>query len=155
MEYVTYEEFKKMDIRIGTIRAVEPVEGTDKLLKCQVDFGLKPVFLKTGSPEHPEESGVVELKPVSRETSLPEESVKQNTLPEMEPDIRQIVSGVREYYPEYQSLVGKQVLYIVNLEPRTIRGVESQGMLMAVDGKDNSPVFLVPETEVNSGSKVR
>ena len=41
MEYVTYEEFKKMDMRVGTIRAVEPVEGTDKLLKCQIDFGEK------------------------------------------------------------------------------------------------------------------
>lgn len=111
MEYVTYEEFKKLDIRVGTIKNIEPVEGTDKLLKCQIDFG--------------------------------------------EENLRQIVSGIREYYPEYEKLIGKQVLYIVNLEPRTIRGVESQGMLMAVDGKDGNPVFLIPEVEVNPGSKVR
>jgi methionyl-tRNA synthetase len=111
MEYITYEDFKKMDIRVGTISAVEPVEGTDKLLKCQVRFG--------------------------------------------EDDVRQIVSGIREHYPEFEGLVGKQVLYIVNLEPRTIRGVESQGMLMAVDGKDGKPVFLTPEVEVDHGSKVR
>ncbi len=109
MEYVTYDQFKKMDMRVGTIRAVEPVEGTDKLLKCQIDFG----------------------------------------------EMRQIVSGIREFYPDYAVLVGKQVLYIVNLEPRTIRGVESQGMLMAVDGKDGSPVFLTPEVEVTPGSHVR
>ncbi len=111
MDHVSYEEFKKMDMRVGTIRAVEPVEGTDKLLKCLIDFG--------------------------------------------EPELRQIVSGIREYHPEFEKLVGKQVLYIVNLEPRTIRGVESQGMLMAVDGSDGRPVFLTPEVEVTPGARVR
>ncbi len=111
MEYITYEEFKKMDMRVGTIREVEPVPETDKLLRCMIDFG--------------------------------------------EEGLRQIVSGIHEYYPEYQKLIGKQVLYIVNLKPRTIKGVESQGMLMAVDGKDGQPIFLMPEFEVNSGSKVR
>lgn len=115
MEYVTYDEFKKIDIRIGTIKQVESIEGTDKLLKCQIDFGPD---LATG------------------ETGL-----------------RQIVSGIREYYPEYETLVGKQVLYIVNLEPREIRGHVSHGMLMAV-GNDK-PIFLVPETPVDAGSKVR
>lgn len=108
MEYVTYEDFKKMDIRVGTIKQVEPIEGTDKLLKCQVDTG------------------------------------------DAEP--RQIISGIREYYPEFEQLVGKQVLYIVNLEPREIRGFTSHGMLMAVG---ETPVFLVPETPVAAGSKVR
>ena len=114
MEYVTYEEFKKMDIRVGTIKEVEPVPETDKLLKCMIDFG--------------------------------------------EPELRQIISGIHEFYPEYGELVGKQVLYIVNLEPRTIKGFESQGMLMAVDGPPaggGAPVFLIPEKEVNPGSKVR
>lgn len=111
MDYITYEEFKKMDIRVGTIKKVEPVPETDKLLCCQINFG--------------------------------------------EENLRQIVSGIKEYYPEYESLVGKQVLYIVNLEPRMIKGIESQGMLMAVDGKDSTPIFLIPEKEVNPGSKVR
>lgn len=111
MEYVTYEEFKKMDIRVGTIKEIEPVPETDKLLKCMIDFG--------------------------------------------EETYRQIVSGIREFYPEYEKLVGKQVLYIVNLEPRMIKGIESRGMLMAVDGSDGAPVFLIPSTEVQSGSKVR
>jgi methionine--tRNA ligase beta chain len=66
---------------------------------------------------------------------------------------RQIVSGIREYYPEYEQLVGKQLLYIVNLEPRTIRGVESNGMLMAVG--EGAPTFLVPEQQVVSGARVR
>ncbi len=109
METITYDEFKKMDIRIGTIKEVEPIEGTDKLLRCQIDFG--------------------------------------------ELGVRQIVSGIKEYYPEYATLVGKQVLYIVNLEPREIKGHMSHGMLMAVG--PGAPVFLVPETPVEAGSKVR
>ena len=129
MDYVSYEEFKKMDMRIGTIRSVEPVEGTDKLLKCQIDFG--PYYAEASK-------GAGEV-----ETPVPA------------PKLRQIVSGIREYFPEYEKLVGKQVLYIVNLEPRLIRGVESQGMLMAVDGKDGKPVFLTPEVEVAPGAHVR
>lgn len=117
---VTYDEFKKMDIRVGTIKSLEPIEGTDKLLKCMVDVG----------PASPSDSG-------------------------RDPELRQIISGIREYYPEFEKLVGKQVLYIINLEPRTIRGFESQGMLMAVDGKEGGPVFLIPEVEVIPGSKVR
>lgn len=117
MEYVSYEELKKMDIRVGTIKEVEPVPETDKLLRCQIDFNEK------------DEEGNTKL--------------------------RQIVSGIHEFYSDYQALVGKQVLYIVNLEPRMIKGVESQGMLMAVDGADGKPVFLVPEIEVNAGSRVR
>ena len=125
MEYISYDEFKKMDIRVGTIRAVEPVPETDKLLKCMVDF-----------------SEVDEAGPFDETQGRA-------------PKLRQIVSGIHEYYPEYEKLIGKQVLYIVNLEPRTIKGIESQGMLMAVDGKDGGPIFLVPEVEVNGGSKVR
>lgn len=117
MGYISYEEFKKMDIRVGTIREVEAIPETDKLLCCQVDFN---------------------------ETD--EEGNKK---------LRQIVSGIKEYYPDPQVLVGKQVLYIVNLEPRKIKGYESNGMLMAVDGIDGKPVFLIPEVEVNAGSKVR
>jgi len=117
MEYVSYEEFKKMDIRIGTILEIEAVPDTDKLLRCQIDFNEKD-----------------------------EEGNKK---------IRQIISGIKEYYPEIEKLINKQVLYIVNLEPRKIKGFESNGMLMAVDGKDGAPVFLVPEVEVDPGSKVR
>ena len=70
-------------------------------------------------------------------------------------DVRQIVSGIREFWPEYEELVGNYGLYILNLEPRKIRGVMSHGMLMAVDGVDGKPVFLGPQGEINPGSKVR
>lgn len=124
MEYITYDEFKKMDIRFGTIREVEPVPDTDKLLRCQIDFGET---IEVGEGE--------------------EKTV--------EPKFRQIVSGIREFYPEYEKLIGKQILYIVNLEPRKIKGFESQGMLMAVDGKNGAPVFITPEVEVDNGSRIR
>ena len=124
MEYITYEEFKKMDIRFGTIKEIEPVPDTDKLLRCQIDFG-ETVEVGEG-----------------------EEKTK-------EPKLRQIVSGIREFYPEYEKLIGKQILYIVNLEPIKIKGFESQGMLMAVDGTNGSPVFITPEVAVENGSRIR
>jgi methionyl-tRNA synthetase len=68
---------------------------------------------------------------------------------------RQILSAIREWYPDVASLVGKQMLFVTNLAPRTIRGLESNGMLMAVDGPDGAPVFLIPEKQVTPGSKVR
>lgn len=68
---------------------------------------------------------------------------------------RQILSAIREWYPEPEALIGKQMLFVVNLAPRKIRGLESSGMLMAVDGLDGQPVFLVPDGEVHPGSTVR
>jgi len=115
MEYVSFDEFKKIDIRVGNILEIEPVPETDKLLRCQIDFG-----------------------------EIDENGNKK---------LRQIISGIHEAYPEYEKLIGKQVLYIVNLEPRTIKGFESNGMLLAVDGLDGKPVFIIPEEKVNPGSK--
>lgn len=135
MEYVNYDEFKKMDMRVGTIKAVEPVPETDKLLKFQIDFG--------------------DMVPEESSEKIEGEEGREVEEKKMVPKFRQIVSGIHEFYPEYEKLIGKQVLYIVNLEPRTIKGVESNGMLMAVDGKDGKPVFLTPEVEVNAGSQVR
>ena len=117
VQFVTYDDFKKLDMRVGTIREVEAVEGADKLYKCQIDFNEK------------NSEGM--------------------------PTLRQIVSGIREYFPDPNALVGKQVLYVVNLEPRTIRGVVSSGMLMAVDGPDGAPVLMSPEHPVNPGAHIR
>ncbi len=66
---------------------------------------------------------------------------------------RTILSAIREYYTEPEKLVGMTMLFVINLEPRTIRGLESQGMLMAV-GEDK-PIFLIPSESVTPGSKVR
>jgi len=115
--FASFASFGHLDMRAGTIRFVEPVEGSDKLLRCLVDFGP--------------EVATMEYHDEASDKKFP---------------VRQIVSGIRKYYPEYTELVGKTVLYVINLEPRTIMGVESQGMLMAL-GQDDC-VFLTPEKEV-------
>ncbi len=66
---------------------------------------------------------------------------------------RQLVAGVAPYY-QPQDLVGKTIVVVANLAPAKIRGVESQGMLLAADGP-NGPVLLVPDREVPPGVKVR
>lgn len=104
---ISFEEFKKCEMRIGTILVAESVEGSEKLLRLEVDFG--------------------EYK-------------------------RQILSGIAKWYrPE--DLVGKQMPFIVNLEPRQMMGMESQGMLIATDNEDGA-VLLHPEKEVPAGSEL-
>ena len=110
MEYLTIDEFKKLEARIGEVLSAEEVEGSEKLIKLILDFG--------------------EEKP------------------------RQILSGIKAWYKP-EDLVGKKMLFVVNLAPREMMGLESQGMLMAVDGVGGAPVFLVPEKEVQNGSRVR
>lgn len=109
-EYLTIDEFSKLEARIGVVLSAEAVEGSEKLIRFMLDFG--------------------------------EESP------------RQILSGIKKWY-EPETLVGKKMLFVVNLAPRAMMGLESQGMLMAVDGLDGEPVFLVPEKEVHPGSRVR
>lgn len=65
---------------------------------------------------------------------------------------RQIVSGIAEHY-QPSGLEGKKLPFIVNLEPRKFKGVESQGMLMAVDTEDK-PVLLLPSEDVKEGSQI-
>lgn len=110
METVTIDDLKKLDIRIGKIETAEPVEGSEKLLKLDVDFG--------------EEVGK-----------------------------RQILSGIAKFHaPEV--LIGQEFLFIVNLEPRKMMGLESQGMLLATDA-DGDVVLISPRKEVPPGSTIR
>lgn len=103
---INIEDFKKLDIRIGTIVLAEKIENADKLLKLEVDFG--------------------EFK-------------------------RQIVSGISQWY-QPEELVGKQCPFILNIEPRKFKGVESQGMLLAAN--DEKAILLHPNQEVKVGSLV-
>jgi methionyl-tRNA synthetase len=64
---------------------------------------------------------------------------------------RQIVSGIRKYVEDPASLVGRQLCFVTNLEPRTIKGLESNGMLFAV-GKDDAFAFLTPDRPVPPGT---
>lgn len=109
-DYLTIEEFSKLEARIGIVLSAEAVEGSEKLIRFMLDFG--------------------EEKP------------------------RQILSGIKKWY-EPETLIGKKMLFVINLAPRAMMGLESQGMLMAVDGLEGEPVFLVPEKEVKPGSRVR
>jgi len=107
METITYDDFAKLDIKIGTIRVAERVEGADKLLRLEVDLGT---------------------------------------------ETRQIASGIAEWYSP-EDLIGKQVPVLLNLEPRTIRGIESQGMILAA-GNDRANL-LQPDQPLQPGEIVR
>lgn len=82
------------------------------------------------------------------------EKLVKLTLDFNEENPRQILSGIKQWYTP-ESLVGKSMLFVTNLAPRSMMGLQSQGMLMAVDGADGAPVFLVAETPVAPGSTVR
>ena len=111
-EEVSYDDFAKLDIRIGTVIAAELVPETDKLIKCTVDFGDQP--------------------------SLGGQ--------------RTIVSGIAQW-KKPEDLIGKQLPYIVNLAPRMLRGVLSQGMLLAAS--DEAGVALLhPERPLPPGTKL-
>lgn len=67
---------------------------------------------------------------------------------------RQIVSGIREFFADPEELVGRQSPFLVNLETRTIRGLESQGMILA-GGTDDEFIMLQPSTSVTPGMRIR
>ncbi|MCX6788009.1 MAG: hypothetical protein NT108_02495 [Candidatus Kaiserbacteria bacterium] len=124
---ITIADFSKIEVKIGTVRSAERVPETDKLLRLMVDFGLKP-SQNEGVERSPEASAVGE-----------------------ERDVRQIVSGIAAYVPEPETLIGRQLAFVTNLEPRTIRGLESNGMLFAV-GTGETFAFLTPDREVPPGT---
>ncbi len=104
---ISFTEFQRMDLRVGSIISAEPIQDADRLLKLIVDIGTEK---------------------------------------------RQVVAGIAEHY-QADSLIGKQVIVVVNLETATIRNVESHGMLLAASG--DSVVLTIPETEVPLGTQVR
>ena len=105
---ITFDDFKKIDMRIGKILSAEKVEGTDKLMKIEIDLGTEK---------------------------------------------RQLVAGIADMY-EPHLLIGKEIPVLMNLEPRKIRGIESQGMILAVD-VGGKPVIMHPDREVPPGSTIR
>jgi methionine--tRNA ligase beta chain len=66
---------------------------------------------------------------------------------------RQILSGIKEFFPDIQVLVGKRFPFLINLEPRTIRGLESQGMILAADSEDAFALLSV-DAELPAGTRV-
>jgi len=108
-ETITFEDFTKLDIRVGTILEAEKMPKTKKLLKLKVDTGI---------------------------------------------DTRTIVSGIAESFSA-EEVVGKRVSVLVNLAPRALRGVESQGMILMTETPDGKLVFVNPDdAEVSNGLQV-
>ena len=102
------DDFMNVELRVARVLSAERVEGTDKLLKLEIDVG---------------------------------------------DDKRQIVAGIaHKYAPE--SLVGKSIVVVANLKPARVRGVESQGMLLAADA-GQGPIVATFESDVAPGARVR
>ena len=68
---------------------------------------------------------------------------------------RQIVSGISLYFPDCSVLVGRKCMFVANLEPRTIRGFESQGMILAVSTEDNKFSLLTPNDDIPAGTSAK
>ena len=67
---------------------------------------------------------------------------------------RQIVAGIKESYTP-EELINKQIIIIANLKPITLRGEESKGMLLAATNKENKPILLIPEQEMQTGAEIK
>ena len=108
MDPITYDDFKKIELKIGKILEAEEVVGAEKLLKLKVDLGTEQ---------------------------------------------RQLVAGIKKQYA-IPDLIGRQVVVVANLAPRSIMGVESQGMVLAA-ADDAGPVLLRPDRDVPVGGIVK
>jgi methionyl-tRNA synthetase len=104
-ETITFDDFSKLDLRVGTITAAEKVKKAKKLLQLQVELGN---------------------------------------------ETRTIVSGIAESFSP-EEVVGQQVTVLTNLAPRTIRGVESQGMLLMSENTEGKMVFISPDKGGENG----
>jgi len=105
---IVFDDFAKIDLRVGTIIAAEKVEKADKLLKLEVDLGFEK---------------------------------------------RTIVSGIALHFAPTE-IVGKQVVVVVNLAPRKMRGIESNGMILMAEDATGKLHFVSPSTIIESGSGV-
>jgi methionyl-tRNA synthetase len=104
---ISIDEFRKVELKVATIKSAEPHPNADKLMLLQVDLGTEQ---------------------------------------------RQICAGIRNHYTP-EELVGKQIVVVANLETATLRGLESQGMLLAASD-EGRVVILSPEKAVQPGAKV-
>ena len=108
-EEITFDEFSKMDLRVGTITVAEKIEKADKLLKLTVDTGI---------------------------------------------DVRTVVSGIAEHFKP-EEVIGQKVSILLNLTPRKIRGVESQGMILMAENETGELAFVSPTKEIGTGNTIR
>jgi methionyl-tRNA synthetase len=122
---ISYEDFAKVEIKAGKILSAEKIPDTDKLLKLMVDFG-------------------------ETEEKIDEQGAKIVT-----PKPRQIVSGISAYFPDPLILIGKTCMFVTNLEPRMIKGYESNGMLFALSTADGKFSMLEPNESIPIGTKAK
>ncbi|MEN9524347.1 MAG: hypothetical protein RL536_416 [Candidatus Parcubacteria bacterium] len=122
---ITYDDFKKVEIRAGKIISAEKIPDTDKLLKLSVDFN---------------ETTETTMEDGSKVTKL---------------ITRQIVSGISAYFPDPATLVGKTCMFVTNLESRTIKGYESNGMLFAVSTEGGAFSLLEPNSSIPPGTMAK
>jgi len=109
-DFIDFEDWQKIDLRVAEIKKVEDIEGADKLYKLTLNVG------KLGE--------------------------------------RVICAGVKEYYSK-EELKGRKIIVFVNLTPRKMKGIESQGMLLAAVSEDHKKVVLLePGKGAESGMKV-
>jgi methionyl-tRNA synthetase len=107
---IRYDDFAKVELRVGLVQAARPVPKADKLLELQVDVG-------EGAP-------------------------------------RTIVAGIAQAYPDPATLVGKRIVVVANLEPRSLRGIASQGMLLAAGEAPHLELVTVGEG-IAPGTRVK
>ncbi len=110
MEKISFEYFKKIEVKIGEIKSAEKIEDTDKLIKLAVDFG--------------------------------------------EQEVRTIVSGIAHRVATPADLIGKKFPFVTNLEPRMIRGVESNGMIMVASDDQEGFSFIEPSSPISNGARL-
>jgi tRNA-binding EMAP/Myf-like protein len=154
-QIVQIDDFAKLEFKVGTIISAEEIDGSDRLLKLQVDFGPK---VQVGSSEESDLSAPVDMTVETSEIVRNEDDTVEVTdavapVEEATNEIRQILSGIKQWYKP-ADLVGKQFVFITNLAPRKMMGLESQGMIMAAEGEDR-PAPLMPSEKVPNGSKIR
>jgi methionyl-tRNA synthetase/methionyl-tRNA synthetase C-terminal region/beta chain len=107
---VTFDDFMKMDIRVGTVLDCQKVPKADKLLQFRIADGMEE---------------------------------------------RTILSGIAAYYPNPEELIGTQVCFIANFEPRKLRGIMSEGMILSAEDADGKLVLIRPSAKVTNGVEVK
>lgn len=122
---ISYDDFAKVEIKAGKILSAEKIPETDKLLKLSVDFA--------------------EI----------EEKIDELGNKTFIKTPRQIVSGISTYYPDPSVLIGKICMFVTNLEPRTIKGFESNGMLFALSTPEGNFSLLEPNPTIPIGTKAK
>lgn len=106
---ITIDDFAKIDLRVGTVVAAEPIPGASRVMKLEIDIGDRKVVTTAGIAQH--------------------------------------------YRPE--EMLGRRVVVVANLQPRVVRGIESQAMILAASMEGHKTVLVTVAEEIPNGAKVK